>query len=156
MTDDTKEYLSKEKFDELQKELDSLKNVKRKEIAERLEFAKSLGDLSENAEYHEARQEQAEVEDRITQLETIFQHASIIHKSKSGIVAVGSTVTIEKGNSKGPVTYKIVGAEEANMAEGKISYKSPIGEALIGQEKGAKVVCHTPGGDVKCTIVDVK
>lgn len=156
MPDENKEYLSKEKFEELQKELDSLKSLRRKEIAERLEFAKSLGDLSENAEYHEARQEQAETEDRINQLETIIQNASIIHKSKGDVVAVGSTVVVNKGTKKDSITYKIVGAEETNTAEGKISYKSPIGEALVGKTKGESVTVDTPGGEVKYKIIDVK
>ncbi len=158
MTDD-KEYLSKEKFQELEEELDSLKNARRKEIAERLEYAKSLGDLSENAEYHEARQEQAEIEDRINQLETILQSASIIkkdNKSNPGIVSIGSTVVIKKEGGGDTQTYKIVGAEEADMAERKISYKSPIGEALVGHSKGEKVTPHTPAGDTVYAILEVK
>lgn len=155
-TNEWKEYLSKEKYDELANDLNKLKNVKRKEIAERLEFAKSLGDLSENAEYHEARQEQAEIEDRIAQLETIIQNASIIHKAKNGRIAVGSTVIVQRGSKKDEITYQIVGAEEANTAEGKISYKSPIGEMLIGKTKGEQVSCDTPGGKVVYKIIDVK
>lgn len=151
-----KEYLSKEKYDELEKELDLLKSVKRKEIAESLEFAKSLGDLSENAEYHEARQAQAETEDRIAQIEAILKNAQIISRAKGGVVTIGSTVIIQKEGDKETRTYKIVGSEEANTAEGKISYKSPIGEALMKRSKGETVICKTPGGDVKCKIVDVK
>jgi len=155
MTDD-KEYLSKEKYEELQKELDHLKNTRRKEIAEHLEFAKSLGDLSENAEYHEARQDQAEIEDRIAQLEALLQSAEIASRTKGDVVAVGSTVVVKREGEKENRTYIIVGAEESNTAEGKISYKSPIGEALMGKAKGATVICKIPSGEIKCTIVEIK
>lgn len=156
---DEKEYLSKEKYKELENELDSLKNVRRKKVAERLEFAKSLGDLSENAEYHEARQEQAEIEDRINQLETILQNASIIKKNgheSSNKVSIGSIVVIKKEGASETQTYKIVGAEEADTAEGKISYKSPVGEALVGHSKGDKITPNTPSGEIVYTIIDIK
>jgi len=155
MTDD-KEYLSKEKYEELQKELDYLKHTRRKEIAEHLEFAKSLGDLSENAEYHEARQDQAEIEDRIVQLESLLQSAEIAPRTKGDVVAVGSTVVVKREGEKENRSYIIVGAEESNTAEGKISYKSPIGEALMGKTKGAVAVYKTPSGETKCTVVDIK
>ncbi len=151
-----KEYLSKEKFKELEKELEFLKRVKRKEIAETLEFAKSLGDLSENAEYQEARQDQAETEDRIGQLEALLKTAEIAPARHGGSVSVGSVVVIKRKGEKETRTYTIVGAEEANTSEGKISYKSPIGEALVNHQKGDEVVCKTPGGDVVCAIIDVK
>lgn len=151
-----KEYLSKEKYEELQKELEFLKGTRRKEIAEHLEFAKSLGDLSENAEYHEARQDQAEIEDRISQLESLLQTAEIVPHRKSDVVTVGSTVVIKKEGEKDNRTYTIVGAEEANTAEGKISYKSPIGEALVGKAKGDKVVSKAPAGETTFSIIDIK
>jgi len=151
-----KEYLSKEKFKELEKELEFLKSVKRKEIAETLEFAKSLGDLSENAEYQEARQDQAETEDRIGQLESLLKTAEIAPARHGGKISIGSIVVMKREGEKENRTYQIVGAEEANTAEGKISYKSPIGEALVNHEKGDEVICKTPGGDVKCAIIDVK
>ena len=147
-----KEYLSKEKFDELQKELDHLKSVRRKEIAESLEFAKSLGDLSENAEYHEARQDQAETEDRIVKLKS----AVITEKHKGGVIGIGSTVSIKKVDEKSERRYQIVGSEESNTKEGKISNKSPLGEALIGKSKGDKFSYETPSGIVSCTVVNVE
>lgn len=156
MTTEEKQYLTKEKYKELEEELAYLKDTRRKEVAENLQYAKSLGDLSENAEYQEARQTQAEIEERISQLESLLQHAEIAPSQKGDIVGIGSTVTIKKKNAKENQTYTIVGAEEADMASGKISYKSPIGEALLGQEKGATVTCKTPAGDMECTIVDVK
>lgn len=151
-----KEYLSQEKFSELEKELNHLKSVRRKEIAEQLEFAKGLGDLSENAEYHEARQNQAETEDRISKLEELLKRVEITGKHKNGTVGIGSTVTISKAGDKAEYIYRIVGSEEANTREGKISNKSPLGASLIGKEKGDKVSCETPGGIVSCTVVEVK
>lgn len=153
---DNKEYLSKEKFKELKKELTHLKDTRRKEIAESLEFAKSLGDLSENAEYQEARQDQAETEDRIKQIESLLQKAELVSITKKEIVAVGSVVTIKRSDKKTKQTYTLVGAEESNIAESKISYKSPIGEALIGKTKNAVIVCKIPTGEVKCEIIDIK
>src|SRR3989338_7670415 len=112
-----KEYLSKEKFEELTKELDHLKSVRRKEIAEQLEFAKGLGDLSENAEYHEARQNQAETEERILKLEHMISQAVITEKHKGNTVGIGSTVVIKKVGEKEERRYQIVGSEEANTRE---------------------------------------
>lgn len=151
-----KEYLSQEKFDELKNELDHLKSVRRKEIAEQLEFAKGLGDLSENAEYHEARQNQAETEERISKLETLLKQAEITSKHKGGAVRIGSTVTIHKANDKKECEYIIVGSEESNIKENKISNKSPLGAALMGKTKGDVVSCDAPIGTVTCTIVNIK
>lgn len=151
-----KEYLSQEKFNELTKELEYLKSVRRKEIAEQLEFAKGLGDLSENAEYHEARQNQAEIEDRVSKLEQMIKHAVITEKHKGGVVNIGSTVVCKRADKKEEKRYQIVGSEEANTKEGKISNKSPLGEALIGKTKGDKVDYETPLGIVSCTIINVE
>lgn len=151
-----KEYLSQEKFNELKQELDHLKSIRRKEIAEQLEFAKGLGDLSENAEYHEARQNQAETEERIAKLEVMLKQAVITEKHAGGMVGVGSTVVIQKTGEKTERRYQIVGSEEANTKEGKISNKSPLGEALMGKVKGDKVSYETPAGDSSCVIVNVE
>lgn len=151
-----KEYLSKEKFEELTKELDVLKSVRRKEIAEQLEFAKGLGDLSENAEYHEARQNQAETEERISKLEMMIKNVVITEKHKGDLIGIGSTVVILKAGEKAERRYQIVGSEEANTKEGKISNKSPLGEALMGKTKGDKVSYETPLGVVTCTVVNVE
>ncbi|MEK7148640.1 MAG: transcription elongation factor GreA [Patescibacteria group bacterium] len=151
-----KEYLSKEKFAELTKELDHLKSVRRKEIAEQLEFAKGLGDLSENAEYHEARQNQAETEERIAKLEQMIKNVVITEKHKGGVVTIGSTVVIIKGGEKAERRYQIVGSEETNTKENKISNKSPLGEAIMGKKKGDKISYETPVGLVEAKIVDVE
>ncbi|OIO30689.1 hypothetical protein AUJ77_02685 [Candidatus Nomurabacteria bacterium CG1_02_43_90] len=151
-----KEYLSKEKFEELSKELEHLKSVRRKEIAEQLEFAKGLGDLSENAEYHEARQNQAETEERVAKLEQMIKNVVITEKHKGGIIGIGSTVTILRDGDKDSRRYQIVGSEEANTKEGKISNKSPLGEALMGKSKDEKVSYETPIGIVSCGVVNVE
>jgi transcription elongation factor GreA len=152
-----KEYLTKEKLDELTKELDFLKTIRRKEIAEKLEFAKSLGDLSENAEYQEAREDQAATEERILKLQNILSGAIIITKKKGDdVVRVGSTVIVAREGEKNTRKYQIVGSEEVDTAGGKISNKSPIGEALLGKGKGETVRFDTPGGTITCTIIDIK
>ncbi len=153
-----KEYLTKEKFEELQKELHIAKTEKRKQIAEELEFAKSLGDLSENAEYHEAREEQAALEDRITQLESILASAEIVeaHHAKSGTVEIGTKATVQKKGDKEKRTFSIVGSEEVDMDAGKISFKSPIGAALLGKKKGEEFSVKTPGGDVTYTVISIE
>ena len=149
-----KEYVSKEKFQELQKELETLMHVKRKEIAEKLEAAKALGDLSENAEYHAAREEQAGLEERIMELEQILKNAQIVSRSKKDYVGIGSKVVIEKGGKK--FSYAIVGSEEADVAVSKISNKSPLGESLIGKKKGDTFTYTTPAGEMHGTLVEIE
>ena len=153
---DEKQYLSKEKFNELIKELEQLKTEKRKEVAEKLEFAKSLGDLSENAEYQEARDEQAKMEDRILNLEAILKTAEIVSHKKGGTISIGSKVVVRKEGTQTEQTFCIVGSEEIDMTAGKISNKSPLGVALLDKAKGDEVICDTPNGDMRYTIVDVK
>ena len=150
------EYLTKEKFEELKKELEVLKTEKRKEVAENLEYSKSLGDLSENAEYHEARDMQAAVEDRIAQLESLLVSAQIISTHQTDMVGVGSVVTIQKDGQKETCAYKIVGSEEADMSQNKLSVTSPLGEGLLGKKKGELVMITTPKGKTKYTIVSIK
>jgi transcription elongation factor GreA len=153
------ELLSQEKFEELTKELDELRTARRREIAEQLEYARSLGDLSENAEYQEAREMQAAVEERIGKLESILKNAKIVEGSKSDTVGMGSVVTVQgagKGMSEEKRTYTIVGAEETNMFEGKISYHSPLGAALMGKKKGDEFSFHTPRGTQRYKILKVE
>ncbi|MSU45419.1 MAG: transcription elongation factor GreA, partial [Candidatus Zambryskibacteria bacterium] len=113
------EYLTREKFDEFTKELAVLKSTKRKEVAESLEYAKQLGDLAENAEYHEARDQQATIEDRINHLEDLLKKAKIVSSNNTGIVNIGSQVTVEKDGNK--FSCSIVGSEEADVTSNKIS-----------------------------------
>jgi transcription elongation factor GreA len=148
------EYLTKEKFDEFTKELAELKGTRRKEIAQNLEYAKSLGDLSENAEYHEARDVQANVEDRIAKLEELLKTATIVSATHGGIVNVGSVVTVEKDGKKS--VYNIVGSEEADVLGNKISVKSPFGQAIIGKKKGESFSFKAPNGELTYKLTEIK
>lgn len=156
IVNDENTYLSQEKFDELSKELEHLKTVRRREIAEQLEYARSLGDLSENAEYEEARNLQAATEDRIRQVEEQLARARIIEHHKGNAVSLGSFVTIQKLGEKGELTYEVVGSAEANMQEHKISHLSPLGSALMGKKKGDAFSFQTPKGAQKYKIVTIK
>jgi transcription elongation factor GreA len=153
---DETHYITEEKKQLLIEELTRLKTVKRKEILEALEAAKALGDLSENAEYHQAREDQGKAEDRINQIEYMIQNAVVVKKHHSTKVEIGTTVNVKKEASKEAVTYSIVGAEEADMTKNKISNKSPLGEALFGKSKGDVVSITTPKGLVKYTIVNIQ
>lgn len=153
---DTYAFLTQEKFDELKKELDHLKTVRRKEIAESLEYARSLGDLSENAEYQEARDLQAAIEERISYLEKTIKEAKIVANDKRGdVVGLGSIVTIQKEKDKDSHTYTIVGSDEANIHDKKLSYLSPLGEALMGKTKGDEFQFETPIGKQKYKVLKV-
>jgi len=153
---DTQAYLTPEKFEELKKELEHLKTVRRREVAEALEYARSLGDLSENAEYQEARDLQATIEERITHLENVIKEAKIVAGDQRGdMVGLGSQVTIQKDGDKQERTYTIVGTEEANIHEHKLSYLSPLGEALLGKGKGDSFSFETPAGKQTYKVVKV-
>ncbi len=150
-----KEYLSPEGFKKLKEELLHLKEVRRKEVAERLEYAKSLGDLSENAEYQEAKDDQLNCEARIFELENILNRAVLISHHAGQFVELGSAVVVQKeGNSNGE-QYTIVGSEEADLAAKKISNESPLGRALIGKKRGEAVSVYTPKGIMRYHIIDV-
>ncbi|TSC62479.1 MAG: transcription elongation factor GreA [Parcubacteria group bacterium Gr01-1014_48] len=151
-----KEYLTQEKFNELQKELGLLKSEKRKEVADALEYAKSLGDLSENAEYQEARDMQAKLEHRISHLEQVIKSAIIIQPRHSDVIGIGSTVVVKKTGDSKERTFCLVGSEEANTTEGKISDQSPLGEAMMGKKGGDSFVCCAPNGDMHYKILEVK
>lgn len=151
------QYLTNEKFAELQKELEFLKTDRRKEVAEHLEYAKKLGDLSENAEYHQAREEQAEVEDRISRLENLLKNAVIAAGSGGkDTVTIGSMVRLQKDGENKSYLYTIVGSEEADMAQGKVSNMSPLGSALLGHKKGDIIKVSTPKGIATYTIMIIK
>jgi transcription elongation factor GreA len=151
-----KQYLTQQKYEELQQELHDLIHVKRKEIAEQLEYAKSMGDLSENAEYHEARDAQAKIEARISQLEDLLKHAEILKYKKSDVAEAGATVVIQKTGEKEKKEDTLVGSEEADMLAGKLSYDSPLGSALIGKKKGDSISIDTPKGTVEYKIISVE
>ena len=136
-------------------ELKDLKGPKRKEILESLEYAKSLGDLSENAEYHQVREEQGKLEERIAKIARILESSETVKGGGGDIIEIGSRVVVQKEGAKEDKKYVIVGSEEADMANGKISNKSPFGKALFGKKKGDKVSFKTPNGLVDYKILDV-
>ncbi len=150
-----KHYLSQEKHQALGQELEDLKVSKRREIASRLEFAKSLGDLSENAEYQSAREEQADVEDRIGELENILRVSEIISDRHSLTIGIGSTLLVKKNGTKEEVKYRIVGPEEIDLMAGQISYLSPLGASLMNKKKGDEVKVKTPKGEIIYQIIKV-
>lgn len=149
------DYITAGKRKELEGELTSLKGPKRREILEVLQYAKSLGDLSENAEYHQAREDQGKLEERIVKIEQILKSSQTITKGGGDIIEVGSTVVVQKESNKENKTYVIVGSEEADMKTGRISNKSPFGEALFGKKKGENISFNTPSGVVNYKIINV-
>ncbi|MDO8742136.1 MAG: transcription elongation factor GreA [bacterium] len=147
MPDAQQAVVSQEKFDEMLQELDHLKTVRRTEIAKSLEYARSLGDLSENAEYQEARDLQAATEERIKKLEELVKFTKIITDGKKkSEVSFGSKVSIKKEGSADLHEYTIVGSEEADMRVKKLSHLSPLGSALMGKKKGDVFTFSTPNG----------
>jgi transcription elongation factor GreA len=156
MTPDNKHYLSNEKFKELEGELKFLRTVRRKEIADSLEFAKSLGDLSENAEYQEAREEQAKVEDRIATIEILLKDAQIVEDHHSVVAELGSVVIVKNEKDASIQRYHIVGSSEANIKNNKISNESPMGKALQGKRKGDVFNVATPRGPMKYSVVNIE
>lgn len=148
-------YVSKERLEELQKELERLKWTRRVEVAERLKKAKEYGDLSENSEYTEAKDEQALVETRIFELEGMLKSAVIIQKAKQKeTVEIGSTITISQNGAER--RYTIVGSSEARPEEGKISNESPIGREFLGKKVGDVATIETPRGAVKYKLLNIE
>jgi transcription elongation factor GreA len=147
-------YLSREGLEKLRQELEEMTNVRRAEVAARIHDAKEHGDLSENAEYEDAKNEQAFVEGRIQALEALIKNATIIDENHStDHVQIGSTVKVDSGD--GPEEFTIVGSAEASPREGRISNESPVGRALLGKRKGEKVLVRVPAGDFTYKIVNI-
>lgn len=147
-------YLSDEGHEKVKKELQELKNAGRKEIAQRLEDAKALGDLSENSEYQEAREAQELLEQKIMELEDTLRNAILITKGDTDEVRIGSTVVVSGSNGK--EAYMIVGSEEAHPSENKISNESPLGKAFLGHKAGESVEVKAPMGTIQYTIIEIK
>jgi transcription elongation factor GreA len=149
------EYLSAEGLERLRRELAELVHVKRPEVAQRIHDAKEHGDVTENAEYEDAKNEQAFIEGRIQALEAVIKNAVIIDENHSRThVQIGSTVVIEGDNGK--EKYTIVGSVEAAPEAGRISNESPVGRALLGRKKGERVTVSVPAGDSTYTIVSIR
>ena len=153
---DSRQYLSQEKYDELMDELNYLKHTKRKEVAENLEHAKAMGDLSENAEYQEAREMQSTIEERIAKLEIIFKSAEIVSTRHSDTVGVGSTIKVQKQGEKDTRRLQMVGSEESDIVAGKISVQSPLGNSLVGKKKGDVVTFNSPAGKMTYKIISIE
>ena len=148
-------YLTREGEQKLKSELAELTGPRREELAQRLRSAIQMGDLSENADYHKAKEDQAFLEGRIQEIEYILRNATIIEKTSGDVVSVGSTVTVQEDNYD-PETYFVVGAKEADPRKGKISNESPIGRALLEHKVGEVVEAETPGGKVKFKILKIE
>jgi transcription elongation factor GreA len=148
-------YLTPEGEKKLRAELAELTGPKREELAQRLRSAIQMGDLSENADYHKAKEDQAFLEGRIQELEAILRMATIVENNQSDIVAVGSKVTIQEEDFD-PETFYLVGATEADPRNGKISNESPFGKALLDHKVGDVVEAETPSGKVKLKILKIE
>jgi transcription elongation factor GreA len=149
--------LTRDGLEKLEKELLFLKSIKRKEIAARIKDAISYGDITDNSEYEDAKNEQAFVEGRIITLEKMLRHARILEKADNGnsYVMLGSTVRIQNLSSKQDYTYTIVGSAEANPAENKISNESPVGKAILGLSPGDEVEVKVPVGSFRYKIMEI-
>ena len=150
--------LTKEGYEKLKKEIDHLRNDKRREVAERIRIAREFGDIAENAEYDDAKNEQAMLEHRIAQLEERLLAARVIEKREisKDAVSIGSHVKLRDIEAKKTLEYHIVGSAEANPAENKLSNESPVGKAIMGKKKGETVEVSTPRGSLKFKILELK
>ena len=148
-------YLTQEGEKKLRAELAELTGPRREDLAKRLRSAIQMGDLSENADYHKAKEDQAFLEGRIQEIEALLRTAVIIEKTNSDVVSVGSHVTVQEEDFD-PETYYLVGAKEADPRNGKISNESPIGSALMDHKVGDIVEAETPGGKLKIKILKIE
>lgn len=156
MIEDDILYVTPEGLQQMKDELHNLKTVRREEVAQKLEIAIKQGDLKENADYHDAKEEQGFIEGRIRQLEDMLRRAKLIeHTGPSNVVRVGSTVTVSEDGSDEMETYTIVGAHEADPIKGRISNESPIGSALLGAKAGQTVSAATPAGMINFLIHEI-
>ncbi len=150
--------LTPEGLQKLKDEIQYLTGEKRREVAERIKHAREFGDISENSEYDDAKNEQAMLEQRIAQLEERLASARVIEREDvpTGVVDVGTRVRLKDVDANQTIEYVIVGSAEANPAQGKLSNESPVGKAIIGRKKGETVEVAAPRGSLKYKIVDVK
>ncbi len=146
-------HLTPEGLEKIKKELEYLEKIKRKEVSERIRQAASQGDLKENAGYDAAKEEQGFVEGRIKELKEIIAQAKLIEKKESNKVQIGSIVSLN--SSEGEEKFQVVGPEEADILNGKISFKSPLGEAILNKKRGDTIKINTPGGKKEYTIIEI-
>ncbi|NLY77920.1 MAG: transcription elongation factor GreA [Tissierellia bacterium] len=150
-------FLTREGLERLEGELEKLKTVRRKEVAERIKQALAFGDISENSEYDEAKNEQAQLEERIVKIESILRNAKLIDDDEisTDVVTLGSKVVVKDLEYDEEMEYTIVGSAEADPFNGKISNESPVGRALLGKKEGDIVEVHVPDGSIKYQIVSI-
>jgi transcription elongation factor GreA len=149
-------YITAEGEAKLKAELEELKGPKRDELAQRLRSAIQMGDLSENADYHKAKEDQGFLEGRIKELEAILRNTVIIEKKGAqGVISIGSMVTLQEGSEE-PETYHLVGPTEADPRKGRISHESPIGRAIMDKKVGDVAEAETPGGKIKFKIIKIE
>ena len=154
-----KEYrMSAAKAEELQQELNYLKTTRSDEVAEQIKIARGFGDLSENSEYDEAKNEQGKLYSRIAELEEVLQHVVIVDESSapSNIVTIGCKVTVTDAAGKAKLTYRIVGSQESDPMRGIISEESPFGKALLGAKEGDTVTVEAPIGSILYTVLKIE
>ena len=154
-----KEPITVDGLQNLKKELEDLKNVQRPKVVEAITEARSHGDLKENAEYHAAKEQQALIESRVIAINDLIARANVIDITKienDGRVIFGSTVELKDLETNKKITYKLVGQDEADIKKNLIFFKSPIGKALIGKDKGEMIIVNTPSGEKNFEILDVQ
>lgn len=151
-------FLTPKGYEELEKRLEYLKVVRRREVAEKIKIAREFGDISENAEYDSAKEEQAMIEGEIFEIEQKLKAAKIINEEDvdTSVVNVGCTITLFDFEFGEEITYKIVGTTEADPSNNMISNESPVGKAALGKHKGEIIIVDTPGGKSKFQILDIK
>jgi len=156
MANNKEVYLTEEGLNELKRELDELINVKRPANIQAIKEARSYGDLSENAEYDAARNEQAQIEARVKELEKMLENVSIIKEIKTDSVGIGNVVSVKYVDEDDEDEYRIVGSQEADPFEGKISNESPIAQALLNHKVGDTVTVESPNGTYDLVITEIK
>ena len=153
---DTKFKMSRERYDEIQQELEYLQTVREKEVSELIKEARSYGDLSENSEYDEAKTEQGKLYSKIAELKNLLENAEIVeHVTRAGVIGIGSRVTVLDVEMNEQSEYQIVGSQEANPMAGRISDDSPFGRGLIGHKIGETVTIEAPAGELRFEILNV-
>ena len=157
MNNDSEIILTRQGFDALEKELNEILTVKRPEVVDRIRQARELGDLSENFDYDDAKHSQAILESRLQEIRAILSHAVVAEpKNEDGSICIGSKVVVKDTEDDYEDEYLIVGSAESNALEGKISYESPMGAALMGRKQGETVEIETPGGTATYEIISVE
>ncbi len=153
---DNKYKMSRERYEELQKELEYMQTVREKEVSELIKEARSYGDLSENSEYDEAKTEQGKLYSKIAEYKNLLENAEIVeHTHRAGVIGIGSKVTVLDVELGEQSEYQIVGSQEANPMSGRISDDSPFGKGLIGHKIGETVTIEAPAGDLQFEILNV-